>query len=180
VSWTPAWGMQRIYSMVENRPDWCLSRQRSWGVPLTVLICEECGEILRDPGLCAKIEAVFADEGADAWFKRETEDFLPPETSCSRCGSRSFKKELDILDVWFDSGVSYAAVCEERKELASPADLYLEGSDQHRGWFQSSLLCRWARGGALHTREYSPTVTLWTVRARRCPKASATSLRHRK
>ncbi|MDY0351487.1 MAG: isoleucine--tRNA ligase [Desulfobulbaceae bacterium] len=141
VSWTPAWGMQRIYSMVENRPDWCLSRQRSWGVPLTVLICAECGEILRDAGVCARIEEIFAAEGADAWFKREAGDFLLPGTVCGGCGSRSFRKESDILDVWFDSGVSYAAVCEERSELASPADLYLEGSDQHRGWFQSSLLC---------------------------------------
>jgi len=141
VSWTPAWGMQRIYSMVENRPDWCLSRQRSWGVPLTVIICDDCGQIVRDAGVCGKIEAIFAKEGADAWFRHETSDFLLPETACTGCGSHNFRKEEDILDVWFDSGVSFAAVCEERDELAAPADLYLEGSDQHRGWFQSSLLC---------------------------------------
>ena len=141
VTWTPSWGMQRIYSMVENRPDWCLSRQRSWGVPLTVLICEDCGQILRDPAVCARIEEMFGKEGADAWFRHEADAFLAPETACGGCGSRCFRKEMDILDVWFDSGVSYAAVCEARPELDAPADLYLEGSDQHRGWFQSSLLC---------------------------------------
>lgn len=140
VSWTPAWGMQRIFSMVENRPDWCLSRQRSWGVPLTVLSCEHCEEIVKDEKVVAKIDELFRKEGADAWFNHEAADFLPPGTNCSKCGSTSFVKEQDILDVWFDSGVSHAAVCEIREELASPADLYLEGSDQHRGWFQSSLL----------------------------------------
>ncbi len=141
VSWTPAWGMQRIHSMVEARPDWCLSRQRSWGVPLTVLVCEDCGEVVRDKKVCENIEELFAREGADAWFKYEAEQLALPDTKCTGCGSSTFKKEEDILDVWFDSGVSYAAVCEEREELASPADLYLEGSDQHRGWFQSSLIC---------------------------------------
>ena len=140
VSWTPAWGMQRIYSMVESRPDWCLSRQRSWGVPLTVLTCEQCGEVVKDKNVCTHIESLFAQEGADAWFKYEAEKLVPPGTQCSSCGAGSFKKESDILDVWFDSGVTHAAVCEERTELVSPADLYLEGSDQHRGWFQSSLL----------------------------------------
>ncbi|GAB4338583.1 MAG: isoleucine--tRNA ligase [Desulfobulbaceae bacterium] len=139
-SWTPAWGMQRIYGMVETRPDWCLSRQRSWGVPLTVLTCEECGEVLRDAAVCEHIENLFAREGADAWFRYDADNLILPETRCD-CGARSFRKEQDILDVWFDSGVSYAAVCEEREELTAPADLYLEGSDQHRGWFQSSLLC---------------------------------------
>jgi len=150
VSWTPEWGMQRIYGMVENRPDWCLSRQRAWGVPLTVLTCDRCGEIVKDPAVCAKIEALFAEEGADAWFKYEAKDLVLPDTACGQCGSSSFKKETDILDVWFDSGVTYAAVCEARDELASPADLYLEGSDQHRGWFQSSLLA------AVGTRGYAP------------------------
>ncbi|MDW7772049.1 MAG: isoleucine--tRNA ligase [Desulfobulbaceae bacterium] len=150
VSWTPGWGMQRIYGMVEARPDWCLSRQRTWGVPLTVLTCEQCGEIVKDPAVCEKIESLFAKEGADAWFKYEAGELVLPETACRECGSRSFKKESDILDVWFDSGVTYAAVCETREELASPADLYLEGSDQHRGWFQSSLLA------AVGTRGYAP------------------------
>jgi isoleucyl-tRNA synthetase len=149
VTWTPAWGMQRIHDMVESRPDWCLSRQRSWGVPLTVLVCEDCGEVLQDEGVCKRIEALFTKEGADAWFKHGVEAFLEENTTCS-CGSKQFSKESDILDVWFDSGVSYAAVCEERDELRAPADLYLEGSDQHRGWFQSSLLA------AVGTRGHAP------------------------
>ena len=139
VKWTPAWGMQRIYGMVESRPDWCLSRQRSWGVPITVLSCTECGAVLRDEKVCKRIEESFSKQGADAWFEKEVADFIPPGTTC-QCGATSFRKEEDILDVWFDSGVSHAAVCEAREELTSPADLYLEGSDQHRGWFQSSLL----------------------------------------
>jgi len=139
VKWTPAWGEQRIFGMVEARPDWCLSRQRSWGVPVTVLSCADCGEIVRNEAVCQKINELFAREGADAWFKHEAEDFLPEGLSCS-CGSTNFIKESDILDVWFDSGTSHAAVLEPREELHSPADLYLEGSDQHRGWFQSSLL----------------------------------------
>jgi len=139
VSWTPAWGQQRIYGMVEARPDWCLSRQRSWGVPVTVLSCAGCGEILKHEAVCARIDELFVQEGADAWFKHEAADFVPEGVSCS-CGGREFKKESDILDVWFDSGTSHAAVLEQRPELRSPANLYLEGSDQHRGWFQSSLL----------------------------------------
>jgi isoleucyl-tRNA synthetase len=139
VTWTPSWGQQRIYGMVESRPDWCLSRQRSWGVPLTVLTCKDCGEILKNQSVCERIESMFEQEGADAWFKHEAADFVPDGISCS-CGSTDFVKETDILDVWFDSGTSHAAVLEAREELRSPADLYLEGSDQHRGWFQSSLL----------------------------------------
>ena len=139
VQWTPAWGEQRIHGMVEGRPDWCVSRQRSWGVPLTVLSCADCGEILKDAKVCAQIEDMFEKEGADAWFKHEAAAFLPDGVQCS-CGSTNFEKETDILDVWFDSGVSHAAVMEAREELRSPADLYLEGSDQHRGWFHSSLL----------------------------------------
>ncbi|NOQ45647.1 MAG: isoleucine--tRNA ligase [Desulfobulbaceae bacterium] len=139
VTWTPAWGQQRIHGMVESRPDWCLSRQRSWGVPLTVLTCTKCGEILKDAAVCERIESLFEQEGADAWFKYEPADFVPKEVACS-CGSSEFRKENDILDVWFDSGTSHAAVLEPREQLVSPADLYLEGSDQHRGWFQSSLL----------------------------------------
>ncbi len=140
VEWTPAWGMQRIYSMVEGRPDWCLSRQRSWGVPITVVSCRSCGEVIKSESLVKRIDELFVKEGADAWFSHDVKDFLEEGTQCSQCGGADFEKEEDILDVWFDSGVSHAAVCEERTELASPADLYLEGSDQHRGWFQSSLL----------------------------------------
>ncbi len=140
VQWTPAWGMQRIYSMIEGRPDWCLSRQRSWGVPLTVVSCKECGEIVTSQTLVDKIDELFRREGADAWFSHDIQDFIGTEATCRKCGSKEFVKEEDILDVWFDSGVSHAAVLEEREELISPADLYLEGSDQHRGWFHSSLL----------------------------------------
>ena len=139
VIWAPSWGKQRIHGMVESRPDWCLSRQRSWGVPLTVLTCKQCGEVLQDKEVCRRIEDLFAKEGADAWFSYEAETFVGPDVQCS-CGSTTFRKETDILDVWFDSGTSHAAVLEQRSELRSPADLYLEGSDQHRGWFQSSLL----------------------------------------
>ncbi len=139
VSWTPAWGRQRIHGMVEARPDWCLSRQRAWGVPITVLTCSDCGEILKSEQVCERIDTLFAKEGADAWFTHEAADFVPEGVACS-CGNREFRKESDILDVWFDSGTSHAAVLEVREELRAPADLYLEGSDQHRGWFQSSLL----------------------------------------
>jgi isoleucyl-tRNA synthetase len=140
VQWTPSWGMQRIYSMIEGRPDWCLSRQRSWGVPLTVISCRSCGEIVTSKALIDNIDELFRKEGADAWFSHPAEDFIGAKTVCQKCGAKDFAKEEDILDVWFDSGVSHAAVLEEREELSSPADLYLEGSDQHRGWFHSSLL----------------------------------------
>ena len=140
VQWTPIWGMQRILSMVEGRPDWCLSRQRTWGVPITVISCSDCGEVVKSEALAEKIDELFLKEGADAWFKYDVGDFLGQGTVCPKCGGNAFTKEEDILDVWFDSGVSHAAVCEQRPELRSPADLYLEGSDQHRGWFQSSLL----------------------------------------
>ena len=150
VKWIPDWGMKRIYSMVETRPDWCLSRQRSWGVPITIISCKSCGTIIKDEKVVAKIDELFTAEGADCWFKYETNDFLNGITSCPDCNHTEFEKEEDILDVWFDSGVSYAAVCEERDELYAPADLYLEGSDQHRGWFQSALLA------SVGTRGYAP------------------------
>ncbi|PID76285.1 MAG: isoleucine--tRNA ligase [Deltaproteobacteria bacterium] len=140
VTWTPAWGQQRIYAMIEGRPDWCLSRQRSWGVPITVISCKNCGQVVRDQQVNQKIDELFLQEGADAWFKHEAADFLPDGYLCPDCEKHDFIKENDILDVWFDSGTSHAAVMEEREELGSPADLYLEGSDQHRGWFHSSIL----------------------------------------
>ena len=140
VQWTPSWGQQRIHSMVENRPDWCLSRQRTWGVPITVVSCTSCGEVVKSEELVARVDELFRQEGADAWFSHDLSDFLPEGCKCEKCGADDFEKEEDILDVWFDSGSSHAAVCEARSELRVPADLYLEGSDQHRGWFQSSLL----------------------------------------
>ncbi|MEW6218936.1 MAG: isoleucine--tRNA ligase [Thermodesulfobacteriota bacterium] len=140
VTWTPKWGMERISGMIEARPDWCLSRQRAWGVPITVFACADCGTPVRDQGVAERIVALFAEHGADIWFTLTPAAILGEDARCSSCGSASFRREDDILDVWFDSGVSFAAVLEERPGLRSPADLYLEGSDQHRGWFHSSLL----------------------------------------
>lgn len=140
VEWIPGWGKERIYSMIQNRPDWCISRQRSWGVPITVFTCSNCGRLLATPEVFRHVVALFEKEGADCWFDREAKALLPPGTVCPECRGDEFRKEMDILDVWFDSGVSYAAVLERRESLRSPADLYLEGSDQHRGWFHSSLL----------------------------------------
>ena len=139
VKWVPEVGEKRISSMVENRPDWCLSRQRYWGVPIPVLYCKKCREVLLDQDSIESIEKVFLKENSDAWFYRTVEDLVGKRT-CKKCGSSEFTKETDIIDVWFDSGVSHQAVMEERPELSYPANLYLEGSDQHRGWFQSSLL----------------------------------------
>jgi isoleucyl-tRNA synthetase len=140
VEWIPSWGKERIYSMIENRPDWCVSRQRTWGVPITVFYCEDCEALLLDQKIMDAVYDLFEKHGADIWFEREVANFVPEGTTCSECGGTSFIKETDILDVWFDSGVSHAAVLEQREDLKWPADLYLEGSDQHRGWFHSSLL----------------------------------------
>ena len=156
VEWIPAWGKERIHNMIANRPDWCISRQRSWGVPITVLVCEDCGEILAGPELFQRVASRFEEEGADCWFDRPAENWLLPDENCRSCGGRRFKKETDILDVWFDSGVSHAAVLEHRPYLRSPADLYLEGSDQHRGWFHSSLLT------AVGTRDAAPYKSVLT------------------
>jgi len=139
VTWVPSWGKERIYLMIENRPDWCVSRQRAWGVPITVFNCLSCNEILRSPEVFKHIVQLVEKHGADFWFEQEVEQLLPPGTQCS-CGGQQFSKENDILDVWFDSGVSHAAVLENNPEVQWPADLYLEGSDQHRGWFHSYLL----------------------------------------
>ncbi|HUP50580.1 MAG TPA: isoleucine--tRNA ligase [Thermoanaerobaculia bacterium] len=139
VTWVPSWGIERISGMVANRPDWCISRQRLWGVPITVLYCEQCNEPITSPELFARVTEVFRTEGADAWYEHEAKDFLPDGHRC-RCGGSSFRKERDILDVWFDSGSSHIAVCKRRVELGWPVAVYIEGHDQHRGWFQSSLL----------------------------------------
>ncbi|MBC2716690.1 MAG: isoleucine--tRNA ligase [Desulfobacteraceae bacterium] len=140
VSWIPSWGRDRIYGMIEKRPDWCVSRQRSWGVPITVFYCKDCNELLINREIVNRIFSEFSENGADVWFEKDASYFIPKGTSCESCGGKEFIKETDILDVWFDSGVSHAAVLEERPSLGWPADLYLEGSDQHRGWFHSSLL----------------------------------------
>ncbi len=141
IQWVPAWGRDRIYAMIENRPDWCLSRQRTWGVPIPALRCRACSvSFLHSPFIEALARA-FESEGADIWFERDLKD-LPGGAGlkCPECGSEDLAKEEDILDVWFDSGVSFAAVLEKRPNLEFPASLYLEGSDQHRGWFHSALL----------------------------------------
>jgi isoleucyl-tRNA synthetase len=140
VRWLPSASINRIRAMVENRSDWCISRQRTWGVPLPIFYCSKCGEaIINDTTLKAVIE-LFARDGSDAWFARSAAEILPQGYKCPKCGGSEFTKEKDIMDVWFDSGTSHAAVLQTRKELRWPADLYIEGSDQHRGWFQSSLL----------------------------------------
>jgi len=140
VNWIPRWGRDRIYGMVEGRPDWCISRQRSWGVPITAFLCQGCGEAIADPTAMRHVADLFTEYGSDIWYLREARELLPEGFNCPSCGSDKLEKEMDILDVWFDSGVSHAAVLETRDNLSSPADLYLEGSDQHRGWFHSSLL----------------------------------------
>ncbi len=140
VKWLPAWGRDRIYNMIANRPDWCISRQRAWGVPIPAVDCTKCGEALLTPELVERAAGVFDVYGADAWYERPLAEFIPDGLTCPHCGGTGFERERDILDVWFDSGSSHEAVLPFRKELTWPADVYLEGSDQHRGWFQSSLL----------------------------------------
>lgn len=140
VTWDPAWGEERISNMIATRPDWCISRQRIWGVPIAVFLCESCHEPLNDPKINNSIVELFSRDGADAWYKHSAADLLPKKTTCPNCGGKDFRKEMDILDVWFESGASWRAVLEVEPELNFPADLYTEGGDQHRGWFHSSLL----------------------------------------
>ncbi|MFO8058381.1 MAG: isoleucine--tRNA ligase [bacterium] len=154
--WDPRWGEERIYGMIENRPDWCISRQRVWGVPIVAFHCKSCGEIILDSDVILHVADIFEQEGADAWFTRSADELLPEGSSCPACGGKDFSRDNAILDVWFDSGVSFACVCEERDYLTSPCDMYLEGSDQHRGWFHSSLLC------ATGTRGHAPYRTVLT------------------
>jgi isoleucyl-tRNA synthetase len=152
VTWIPRWGRQRIRNMIAHRPDWCISRQRSWGVPIVALICQDCGQAFFDPEWAHAVVDRFAahDRGADYWFEAPIEEIAPDGLTCNQCGGGSWRKESDILDVWFDSGTSYAAVLEQRQECTYPADMYLEGSDQHRGWFHSSLLA------SVGTRDRAP------------------------
>ena len=140
VRWIPAWGRERIANMIATRPDWCVSRQRDWGVPVVAVYCDACGEAIASEALCSHVADIFEREGADAWFRRPIAELVPPGLRCPKCGGTAFRPETDILDVWFDSGVSWKAVVERRPELGGHADLYLEGSDQHRGWFHSALL----------------------------------------
>ncbi len=150
VEWLPAWGRERIHNMLANRPDWCISRQRAWGVPIPAVACVACREALLTVELTDRAAEVFLQHGADAWYERPIEEFLPEGLACPSCGAAEFERERDILDVWFDSGCSHEGVLEPRPELTWPADVYLEGSDQYRGWFHSSLLV------ALGTRGRAP------------------------
>jgi len=153
VKWIPTWGRDRIFNMVSNRPDWCISRQRVWGVPIPAVDCTACGEAILTTPLVEKAADVFERYNADAWYERPIEEFLPEGFACPSCGGTSFERERDILDVWFDSGSSHEAVLARSPELGWPADMYLEGSDQHRGWFQSSLLVALATRGRPPYRE---------------------------
>jgi isoleucyl-tRNA synthetase len=141
---------------METRPDWCLSRQRAWGVPIPALRCTSCNDVALTPALLRRVEEIFAAEGSDVWYARPAGDFTPPDHSCGKCGSKNFEKTEDILDVWFDSGCSQAAVLALRPQLSWPADLYIEGVDQHRGWFQVSLIT------ATATRSAAPYRTVVT------------------
>ncbi|SDG13103.1 isoleucine--tRNA ligase [Desulfosporosinus hippei] len=138
VRWIPAWGKDRIFNMIADRGDWCISRQRTWGVPIPIFYCEDCGKVVVNDQTIARVQEFFRQEGSDAWFAHSALELLPEGTTCE-CGGTNFNKETDIMDVWFDSGTSHAGVLKQRPELSWPADLYLEGSDQHRGWFNSSL-----------------------------------------
>ena len=156
VEWIPAWGKERITSMVRDRKDWCISRQRKWGVPIPIFYCKDCGEPLIDKEAMLAVAELFGEEGSNAWFSHDASEILPEGTKCSKCGCTDFDKEKDIRDVWFDSGTTHAAVLKNRSYLRWPADLYLEGADQYRGWFQSSLLT------AIATKGQAPYKTVVT------------------
>ena len=154
VKWFPEWGKDRLQSMVQERADWCISRQRKWGVPIPVIYCKDCGKEIIDADVMNKISDIFGEEGSDAWYAHEAEYFVPEGFKCPHCKkAEGFEKEKDIMDVWFDSGSSHFAVCKNRPYLKWPADVYLEGADQYRGWFQSSLLTSVAAGKGAPYRE---------------------------
>ncbi|MDQ3820072.1 MAG: isoleucine--tRNA ligase, partial [Acidobacteriota bacterium] len=163
VQWVPAWGVDRMRNMLKGRPDWCVSRQRVWGVPIPVFYCSGCDEAVADPAVVNHVADIFEKEAADAWYEREAGELLPEGFKCAKCGGAEWTKETDILDVWFDSGSSSVAVLERRENLRWPADVYLEGGDQYRGWFNSSLMV----GLAAH--DHAPYKTIvthgWTLDA---------------
>jgi isoleucyl-tRNA synthetase len=163
VNWIPAWGVDRMRNMLKGRPDWCVSRQRVWGVSIPVFYCAKCNEAVAEPAIINHVADVFEKESGDAWYTHSAEDLLPPGYTCKGCGAHEWTKETDILDVWFDSGTSSIAVLENRAELRWPADVYIEGGDQFRGWFNSSLMI----GVAAHNRAPYDTVIThgWTLDA---------------
>jgi isoleucyl-tRNA synthetase len=163
VNWIPAWGRDRMRNMLSGRPDWCVSRQRVWGVPIPAFYCAKCSHVIADPKVIRHVADIFEKESADAWYKREARELLPENFACDKCSGTEFTKESDILDVWFDSGSSSIAVLEARDNLRWPADVYIEGGDQFRGWFNSSLFV----GVAVHDRApYDAVVTHgWTLDA---------------
>lgn len=140
VNWVPSWGKERMYNMVESRPDWCISRQRVWGTPIPAFYCKNCDEAIYTPEIIEHISNLFAQYGSNVWFEKSAEELLARDFACPKCEHKEFEKETNIFDVWFESGVSNEAVCARRHDLKWPPDLYLEGSDQHRGWFQLSLI----------------------------------------
>jgi isoleucyl-tRNA synthetase len=161
VKWDPSWGEERLSNMIATRPDWCISRQRVWGVPIAVFLCTECGKPLNDHAINRKTVELFARSGADAWFTPEADKILHEGTKCPHCGSTKFERETDIFDVWLESGASYLALVAAEPDYPWPSDLYLEGGDQYRGWFQSSLLCAM---GTHATPPYKGVVTPgWTL-----------------
>jgi isoleucyl-tRNA synthetase len=169
VKWIPAWGEERISNMIATRPDWCISRQRVWGVPIAVFFCENCGKLLESKESHSAVVDLFANEGADAWYTKDAKDILPAGTKCPGCNGSAFRKETDIIDVWFESGSSHAAVLGHEPDLPWPADLYLEGGDQYRGWFHSSLLV------AVGTRGHAPYRAVATNGWTLDPQGKATS-----
>ena len=161
ISWHPAWGKERMTAMISERNDWCISRQRKWGVPIPIFYCDKCGADIVTPETIAHISGLFRVHGSNIWFEKTADELVPQGFVCPHCGHAHFSKETDIMDVWFDSGSTHAAVLDEREELAFPADVYLEGGDQYRGWFQSSMLTSIAAKGVA---PYKQIITHgWTV-----------------
>ena len=161
IQWKPEWGKERMTSMITERNDWCISRQRVWGVPIPIFYCEDCGADIVTPETIAHVAALFREHGSNVWFDREAAELLPQGFVCPKCGKAHFTKETDIMDVWFDSGSTWAAVAAERPYLKYPADLYLEGGDQYRGWFQSSMLTSIAVNGVAPYKQIATHG--WTV-----------------